>query len=106
MKVIYKWEDSFICFVCPKCGSELVGDSQGGKEECDCGIKYQFCSYLLIDGTKVTEYEQKRTGMIEKIRAFLDVHPIAMVNYDELEKQSLTSLENFHDQLQEDLKPE
>ena len=60
MKIIYQWEDNSIGFICPKCGAELIGDSQNGKEECDCGLKYQFCSYLLIDGAKVTEYKQEQ----------------------------------------------
>lgn len=42
--------------------------------------------------------------MIEKIRTLLNDHPIASVDYDRLEKQSLTFLEDFYEQLQEDLK--
>ena len=60
MKIIYEWENSVIGFICPKCGNDLIGDNQNGEEECDCGLKYQFCSYLLINGIKVTEYESKK----------------------------------------------
>ena len=64
MKVEYEyvWKDSSIAFYCPGCNAFLIGDSQDGIEECECGLKYQFTSFLLINGIKVTEYIRKEGG--------------------------------------------
>jgi len=54
----YQWEDCTMGFNCPECGAELCGDSQDGEEKCVCGLKYQLCSYLLINGEKASEYKK------------------------------------------------
>ena len=61
MRIEYDWEDCTLGFDCPECGEHLVCDTQDGEEVCDCGLKYQLCSYLLINGIKPAdiEYEQK-----------------------------------------------
>jgi len=56
MEIKYEWEDCTIGFICPECGTELVGNSQDSEEECECGLKYQLGSHLVINGTEVTKY--------------------------------------------------
>lgn len=46
----YVWEDCSICFNCPKCGFQLIADSQNGPEECDCGLKYALHAKLVFGG--------------------------------------------------------
>jgi len=60
LEIFYSWIDEYIGFTCPKCKAELFADSQNGEESCECGLKYQLISSLLIDGVKATKYTQSR----------------------------------------------
>ena len=58
MEIDYVYEDCMIRFVCPDCSSFVYADSQDGEEKCLCGLKYQLCSYLIINGEKVIDYNR------------------------------------------------
>jgi len=60
MKILWQWDSCTIGFFCPECGKELVGDSQDGEEECDCGLKYSLSSRLIVNGKENHEYEYYR----------------------------------------------
>jgi hypothetical protein len=47
-EIKYFYDDCSVGFYCPKCGTQLIADSQDGWKECDCGLKFRLNADLEV----------------------------------------------------------